>query len=71
MMNRARPVIYPIRNSPCDGCEKRNLRCHGTCKDYRTFSEKCEEIRKDRLRNREVDEAVADAMKRLPGKREI
>lgn len=57
--------------SPCWGCKKRTATCHGSCKEYADFRAICEEIRRKRKLRREVNEAIDDAMKRNPGKREL
>jgi hypothetical protein len=57
--------------TPCYGCTDRTATCHGTCKRYAIFHAACEAIRHKRKLRREVNEAIDDAMKRNPGKREL
>lgn len=38
--------------APCKGCELRTEDCHDYCKAYRKFKEKCEAIRKERMKQR-------------------
>lgn len=32
--------------SPCLGCERRRLRCHGSCEDYKAFRADLDEMSK-------------------------
>lgn len=59
------------RLSPCKNCLKRFLGCHGECEAYARYRETREQVMKKRRLRRDVQNAIDDAMKRLPGKREI
>lgn len=54
-------------------CPDRSYDCHGKCEKYKTFREQCDEAMIERFKKaqltREVNEAVSEAVKRLPGKR--
>ena len=44
-----------LQISPCCDCDKRFLGCHGTCEDYKAYSQKNKEwneLRKAAVRNR-------------------
>ena len=58
-------------SSPCDGCKRRVLRCHGRCRDYAEFRDKCDNARKKRRLRLDVNYAIGDAMKRIPGIRRL
>lgn len=36
--------------NPCHGCQERTATCHGTCRRYATYAERCEEIRQARAK---------------------
>lgn len=58
--------------SPCKkDCPKRAFDCHAHCGEYAGFRAKRDEQIQKRLLNRDVQEAIGDAMKRIPGKRGI
>ena len=57
--------------SPCMGCEEHSPKCHGSCERYEAFRMECEAIRHRRQLKRETDDAVGDAMRRMPGIREV
>lgn len=59
------------RLSPCKNCPKRAMVCHSECDAYLRYREVCEGIRKKTLLKCDVQQAIGDAMKRLPGKRRI
>ena len=64
--------LSPVSNqSPCKGCLRRALSCHVSCQDYENFRAVCDLVHEERQRKREVDQAIADAMKRMPGKRNL
>lgn len=35
-----------MSSSPCNGCGKRSVGCHGKCDEYKKFSDECIEVRK-------------------------
>lgn len=53
------------------GCEEHSPKCHGSCGRYAEFRRECDEIRRKRKLRREVNNAIEDAMKRMPGIREV
>lgn len=59
------------KNAPCKNCTDRAQGCHGSCTRYAEYMETCKDIRKQRQLRREVNQAIGDAMKRIPGKREV
>lgn len=59
------------KDNPCKDCGKRTWDCHGKCPDYAKYVEKKEQIRRKRALRRQVQDAIDDAMRRLPGKRNI
>lgn len=59
------------KDNPCDGCQKRTWDCHGKCGDYAKYVKRNEQIRKKRALKRDVDNAIDDAMRRIPGRRNI
>ena len=59
------------RQSPYKNCQKRFAGCHGRCAGYARFRDAREQVMKKRRLRRDVQDAIDDAMKRLPGKREI
>ena len=63
-------ALTPIP-SPCKDCLRRALDCHTSCWEYEIFRARCDLAADERRRKREVDQAIADAMKRLPGKRNL
>ena len=54
-------------------CPDRSWDCHGKCEKYKAYREQCDEEMMERFKkvqfNRDVNEAVSQAVKRLPGKR--
>lgn len=36
--------------NPCHGCQERTATCHGTCRRYATYAERCEAIRQARAK---------------------
>lgn len=64
-------VLSPVKMRCKKDCPKRALGCHGKCETYAEDRAKCDEEIQKRKMKRDVDNAVEDAMKRLPGKRGI
>lgn len=62
--------LTPV-TSPCKNCLRRAFQCHVSCQEYEIFRARCDLAAEERLRKREVDECIGDAMKRMPGKRKI
>lgn len=54
-------------------CPDRSHDCHGQCEKYKAYRAECDKEMQERFQKnkyrREVNEAVSDAVKRLPGKR--
>lgn len=36
---------------PCKGCERRAVKCHAECEEYKKFQEENEKIKKNRRNN--------------------
>lgn len=36
---------------PCKGCERRTVKCHAECEEYKKFQEENEKIKKNRRNN--------------------
>lgn len=64
-------VLSPVKMRCKRDCPDRALGCHGKCKTYAEDRAKCDEAIRRRELKRDVDNAVEDAMKRMPGKRGI
>ena len=43
---------------PCRNCEFRHLGCHAECEVYKDFRKQFEEMRKDKARQRKIDEFI-------------
>ena len=56
------------KNAPCYGCERRKPLCHGSCEDYKSFSQErekeLEELRKKRNDEVMVTQVIINSMKR-------
>ncbi len=67
------PNEYPYIpvHSPCKNCQRRALGCHVSCPEYEIFRARCDLAADERQRKREVDECIGDAIKRLPGVRNL
>lgn len=64
--------LTPVNSqSPCKDCLRRALQCHVSCPEYEIFRARCDLAAAERKRKMEVDQAIADAMKRLLGKRNL
>lgn len=64
--------LTPVNSqSPCKGCLRRALGCHTSCPEYEIFRAMCDLAAEERQRKREVVEYIGDAMKRMPGKRNL
>ena len=70
-MNFPHDLPITLVQGPCKDCTERHQHCHGSCEKYAKFRAKCEALSEERQRKREVDECIGDAMKRIPGKRNI
>lgn len=70
-MSKWKAMCIGPKQSPCQDCKIRAPHCHGSCSLYADYRKLCEDIRKQRKMRQEVNQAVGDAMKRLPGKREV
>lgn len=55
--------------SPCDGCEKRHMRCHGSCKEYADYDAKRRQVRRKQYLEGEVAHAVAQSVIRATRKK--
>ncbi len=57
-------------DSPCIGCKRRFLGCHGTCEKYNEFCRKMEDARKRRDADIDVDQCmIVGIMRNMRGKR--
>lgn len=52
-------------------CQDRAFDCHVKCEKYAKYRTECDEQIQQRALKRDVDSYITDAMKRIPGKREI
>lgn len=50
-------------------CPDRTFDCHGKCRKYAEYRAECDKEIKKRALKRDVDYAIGDAIKRIPGKR--
>ena len=65
-------ILSHVKLTCCEkDCPDRAVGCHGKCKEYAKYRAKCDVEIKQRALKRDVDHAVADAMKRIPGKRGV
>ena len=55
--------------SPCDGCQKRHIRCHGSCKEYIDFDNQRRLVRRKRYLEGEVADVVARSVIRSQRKK--
>lgn len=60
-----------LASGPCKDCTARQLGCHSTCEEYIAFRAECDALAAERVKRREVDDCIADAMKRMPGIRHL
>lgn len=71
MSRRWKPLYTGPKQSPCLGCKDRSPSCHGSCRLYAEYQQLCQNMRKQRMLRREVECAICDAKKRMPGEREV
>lgn len=45
-------------SSPCYGCKKRSMDCHGRCEEYRDFAADCEKARRERFMRYITEHAI-------------
>lgn len=65
-------ILISRHKSPCTpDCPKRAYDCHVHCKDYIDFRAMCDRRIQKRMLDKEVVDAIGDAMKRNPGKRRL
>ena len=64
-------AINPAKMKCRKDCPDRTFDCHGKCKKYAEYRADCDEQIQQRAFKRDVDSYITDAMKRIPGKREI
>lgn len=64
-------ALSPVRPRCPRDCPNRAVGCHGKCETYTAYKADCAKAQKSMDYKREGDRAVADAMKRIPGKRAI
>ena len=64
-------ALSPVKPRCPKDCPERSVGCHGRCAAYAAYRAECDKANKARDYKREGDRAVADAMKRIPGKRAI
>lgn len=69
--NRNHIVLTNVKRCCPTDCPKRKYDCHGKCEDYQNYRAKCDERIRLRMLEYEVNNAIGDAMKRIPGKRGI
>lgn len=50
---------------PCKGCPDRSVRCHAECEHYKAFAADREEIRAEKVRNREFKRYKIENYNRL------
>lgn len=63
-----------LASPPCGwDCPRRSVGCHnaGNCPDYDRFRAECEELKKERDLEAEVNRAVSEAVGRFPGERRV
>lgn len=60
-----------LANGPCKDCPNRAMGCHSTCEEYIAFRAECDALIDKRIKRREVNDCIADAMKRMPGIRKL
>lgn len=63
--------INPAKMKCTKDCPDRTFDCHVKCKKYAEYRADCDRAIQQRTFEREVNQAIGDAMKRIPGKREI
>lgn len=63
--------LNPVKIKCPRNCPDRTFDCHGKCRKYAEYRADCDKEIQKRTRKREVDQAIGDAMKRIPGKRSI
>lgn len=51
-------------NSPCLGCEERQIGCHSTCKDYAEMKKRIAETNKNRQKELDSRPALSKELKR-------
>lgn len=68
-MSRWKAMYIVPEHSPCKDCNDRSASCHGSCSMYVEYQAMCQNVRKQRQLRREVDYAVADAMKPNSGEK--
>ena len=73
-MNMNQPIELTNVKPVCGkDCPDRSYKCHGKCEKYKAYRDQCDaemlgRFQKNQLK-REVNDAVLQAVKRLPGKR--
>lgn len=68
------PLVLTTVKPVCGrDCPERSIDCHGKCEKYKAYRTRCDSAAKERFLKkqgeRDVNQAVSKAVKRLPGKR--
>lgn len=63
--------LVPVRPVCKKDCPNRKYDCHSKCEKYARYRAECDKLIAQRNMNRDVNDAIGAAMKRLPGKREV
>lgn len=64
-------ALNPVKMKCRKDCPNRAYDCHCKCEKYASSRAECDKEIKRRALKRDVDYAIGDAMKRMPGKRGI
>lgn len=64
-------ALNPVKIKCPRKCPDRTFDCHGKCRKYAEYRADCDNAIQQRTLKRDVDQAIGDAMKRIPGKRSI
>lgn len=54
--------------APCKDCQRRTMKCHTECAEYKKYKAKMAEAQKRRDEERSADEAQSNAIRRTTGK---
>ena len=52
-------------NTPCKGCERREIGCHAKCKDYAEFKAELKKLNEKRKRVAEEQDTVIRELERM------
>ena len=52
--------MYKERKPPCHQCQKRKVKCHSNCKDYKDWKAERDEFMAENRKRKEIDNKLKD-----------